>query len=128
MRKVLVIAVRDYLATVRTKGFLISLALMPILMSGGILAQQLVGDQMDVRERRFVVVDRSPGGKLAELLQRKSDDRNQTGPVDPETRKPQPPFSIEIVPPDEDDSDDGRQIQRFRLSERVRNHGLYGFF
>jgi len=127
MRKVFVIAVRDYLATVRTKGFLISLALMPILMSGGILAQQFIGDQLDVRERQFAVVDRSPDGKIAELLQRKSDERNQTGPVDPQTGKPQPPFTIEIVPPDADDSEKGRQKQRFQLSERVRNKELYGF-
>jgi ABC-2 type transport system permease protein len=127
MRKVFVIAVRDYLATVRTKGFLISLALMPILMSGGVLAQTLLGDQIDVRERRFAVVDRSPGADLAALLARKSAERNQAGLMDPQTEKPQPPFTIEIVVPDPDDTEDGRMMQRLQLSERVRNQELYGF-
>jgi len=127
MRKVLVIAVRDYLATVRTKGFIISLALMPILMSGGYLAQILLGGEIDVRERHFAVVDRSPGGELAELLRKESDERNRTGPVDPQTGKPQPPFTIEVVPPGADGSTEGRKRQRFQLSERVRNQELYGF-
>jgi ABC-2 type transport system permease protein len=127
MRKVLVIAIRDYLATVRTKGFLISLALMPILMSGGIVAQSLLGDQIDVRERHFAVVDRSPGGNLATFLERKSAERNQAGLLDSQTEKPRPPFTIEIVSPDPDNSEDDRKLQRFQLSERVRNQELYGF-
>src|SRR5262249_59327185 len=55
MRKVLVIASREYLATVRTKGFIISLLLMPVLMSGGFLAQKLVGEQIDIRERKVAI-------------------------------------------------------------------------
>jgi ABC-2 type transport system permease protein len=122
MRKLLVVAARDYLATVRTKGFLISLLVMPILMSGSIVAQRLLGDQVDLRERRFAVVDRSPGGKLARLLQEKSDQRNQAGPSDSLTGRPEPPFQIEIVPPEDDPP-----LQRFELSNRVRNKELYGF-
>lgn len=124
MRKVFVIAAREYLATVRTKGFVISLLLMPLLMSGGIVAQRLVGDQMDVRERRFVIVDRSPGGSLAALLEAKAEDRNKGGPVNPQTGKAEPPFAVEIVPPQ---PEAGLPEQHFELSERVRNKELYGF-
>src|SRR5713101_8365745 len=102
MRKVLVIAAREYLATVRTKGFVISLLLMPLLMSGGYLAQRLVGDQIDVHERRFAIVDRSPGGSLAALLEAKAEERNKTGPVNPQSGKAEPPFAVEIAPPEGD--------------------------
>ncbi len=39
MRKVWIIAVREYLAAVRTKAFIISLSLMPVLMGGSIVMQ-----------------------------------------------------------------------------------------
>jgi ABC-2 type transport system permease protein len=123
MRKVFVIAARDYLATVRTKGFLISLLMMPILMSGSIVAQRLLGDQVDVRERRFAVVDRSAGGQIADLLVKKVKERNNVAIVDPETgRQRLPAFVLEIEP----QRDDAPQ-QRLDLSDRVRKKEFYGF-
>jgi ABC-2 type transport system permease protein len=121
MRKVLVIAARDYLATVRTKGFVISLAMMPLLMSGGFLAQKLVGDQVDIRERRFAIVDRSPGGKIVGLLETKVKERNAHEIKETE-KQVQPAFSIESVAPEADAAG-----QRFELSERVRQKELDGF-
>ena len=47
MRKMLVIASREYLAAVRTKSFLISLLVLPIMMGGGAVFQTLL---KDVRE------------------------------------------------------------------------------
>jgi ABC-2 type transport system permease protein len=121
MRKVLVIAVRDYLATVRTKGFIIGLLLMPILMSGGFLAQKLVGDQVDVRERHIAVVDRSREGKLGEMLKAKADAHNQELLKFGQTAQA-PAFALIIVEPQPDEQD-----QRFELSERVRDRSLDGF-
>ncbi len=37
MRKAFVIAAREYRAAVRTKAFLVSLVLMPVMMCGGIV-------------------------------------------------------------------------------------------
>jgi ABC-2 type transport system permease protein len=122
MRRVLVIALRDYLATVRTKGFIISLALMPILMSGGFLANKLIGEQVDLSERHFAIVDRSPGGKLASRLQSKVAERNKEI-VDPISgRQMLPAFAVEIVAPQAN-----IKQQRFDLSERVRAKELDGF-
>ena len=39
MRKVIVVAIREYRAAVLTKAFLISLALMPVLMGGSLFIQ-----------------------------------------------------------------------------------------
>src|SRR5262249_41369004 len=99
MRKVLIIALRDYMATVRTKGFLIGLTIMPILMGGGFLAQQILGDQLDVRARHIAVVDRSPGGKLAELLKEKADAYNHRI-LNAEKSGQGPAFAVEIVEPE----------------------------
>jgi ABC-2 type transport system permease protein len=122
MRKVLVIAVRDYLATVRTKGFLIGLLLMPILMFGGYLAQKLIGDQVDVRERRFAVVDRSPGGKIAEMLRSGVESYNNESMNPAIGAQVRAPFALEIVAPEEDE-----RHQQYELSERVRQKALDGF-
>lgn len=114
MRKTLVIAVREYLATVRTKGFIISLVVMPILMGGAIIAQKLLGDQLDTRPQKYAVVDRSPGRKLATLLQQAAQERTQL-----------PKFEIEAMEPLSNAGE-----QRFELSERVRHRGdnqLRGF-
>jgi ABC-2 type transport system permease protein len=119
---VLVIALRDYLATVRTKGFLIGLLLMPILMSGGYVAQKLVGNQVDVRERHYAVVDRTSDGKIAELLKEKADARNKETIQTETGLRVLPAFTVEIVPPQPD-----RDQQRFQLSERVRSKELDGF-
>src|SRR5215471_16326719 len=121
MRKVLVIAVRDYMATVRTKGFIIGLLLMPVLWSGGFLAQRLVGDQVDVRERHIAVVDRSPEGKLGGMLKAKADAHNQELLKSGQGAQA-PAFDLVIVEPRPDEQD-----QRFELSERVRDKSLDGF-
>ena len=57
MRKICVIAVREYQAAVSTKAFVIGLVLMPVLMGGSIVVQVLLkepGDtrRQDVRRRR----------------------------------------------------------------------------
>ena len=48
MRKVSVIARREYLAMVGSKAFLISIAIMPIFMLGGAVVPQLLRDRVDI--------------------------------------------------------------------------------
>ena len=40
MRKILIIASREYWAMVATKAFLLTLVLMPVMMGGGIVVQE----------------------------------------------------------------------------------------
>ena len=61
MRKVWVIAAREYKAAVKTKSFLIGIILLPIMMGGGFLAQMLFKNQVDLRPKHFAIVDRTPG-------------------------------------------------------------------
>jgi ABC-2 type transport system permease protein len=70
MRKILVIAAREYQASVKTKAFIISLVVMPLLMGGSILVQTLVKDVGANQVKRFAIVDRTGGKALADVLRR----------------------------------------------------------
>jgi ABC-2 type transport system permease protein len=127
MYKALVVARREYQAAVRTKAFLISLFLMPLLMGGGAIAQFLLQGQVDTREKRFAVVDRTEGERLAAALAAAAQTRNTEQIFDQETGEQlKPAFSIERVPPS-DPTPAAIGQQRFELSERVRNDELFGF-
>lgn len=128
MRKVAVVAVREYLAAVKSKAFVITIVAMPILMVGGIFIQYILHRGLDVRDKRVAVLDRT--GVLYDGLQAECEIRNTT----------------EIFEDDED-SETGEQAQTgakfilervspegttprealFNLSERVRNEEFFAF-
>ena len=110
MRKMLVVAVREYLAAVRTKAFLISLIVMPILMGPSAVMQRLLRDVRDTTPKTFAVVDRTPGAQLVAEVRKIAEQHND------------PPFKIEPVTPSEASDE-----QRADLSERVRKGELFGF-
>ncbi|HEY7313812.1 MAG TPA: ABC transporter permease [Gemmataceae bacterium] len=110
MRKMLVVAVREYLAAVRTKAFVISLIVMPILMGGSAFMQWLLRDIRDTTPKTFAVVDRTPGEQLRKEIEEIAAQHND------------PPFKIERVTPSE-----ARDEQRAELSERVRKGDYFGF-
>lgn len=125
MRKVIVIAVREYLAAVRTKSFLISLVIIPLLMGGSILIQALVHQMEEHREKRYAVIDRTPGEKVGTLLVAVAKQQLDSGRADlglPGSGA----YTIELVEPAHDQPD-GIEQQRFALSERVRAGSLQGF-
>ena len=127
MRKILTVARREYNAGVRTKAFLISLFLMPLLMGGGFLAQLVLQDQVDIQEKRFAVVDRTPNRELVQALSHAAALRNKEQIVDPSTGKQvKPVFTVEAIQPS-DDAHDAINQQRFELSERVRRGEIFGF-
>ena len=66
MRKLLRLAKREYLASVKTKGFIIMLVLMPVLMGGSGVAMLLLQNQVDTTDKKVAVLDRS--GVIADLL------------------------------------------------------------
>src|ERR1700722_17415442 len=78
MRKILVIARREYQAAVQTRAFLISLVVLPILIGGSVLLQWLVKDQVDTSEKKFAVIDRTPHEQLAAVLVMASDAWNKS--------------------------------------------------
>lgn len=122
MRRALIIAKREYLAAVQTKGFLIGLVVLPLLMSGGIIALAALRGQVDTSDKRVAVLDRS--GLLAEALVRAAEARNDAEVHDKETgRRIKPPYLLEPVDPEPDRLD----AQRLLLSDRVRRGELHAY-
>jgi ABC-2 type transport system permease protein len=122
-----VVAAREYRAAVWTKSFLISLVVMPVLVGGSWLIQWVLKDVKDTQEKRFAVIDRTPGQTLFPVLEAAARQRNETQIYDPGTKKQtQPAFSLERVEPSPDTEAAVLQ-QRYELSERVRKGELFAF-
>jgi ABC-type Na+ efflux pump permease subunit len=122
MSKVLRIAKREYLAIVRTKGFVIGLVLAPVVLGGSAIAMALLEGHVDTRDRLLAVVDRS--GVVAEALVAAAEARSAHAVYDEETsEKVAPAYVIEVVEPNDLDP----QAQRFELSNRVRSGRLHAF-
>ena len=127
MRKILIVAGREYKAAVRTKAFLIGLLSMPVMMFGSIIVQTALRNQVDTKDQRYAVVDRSPGARVVASLGEAAKLRNESQIKDPKTgEQTSPRFVIEDTPPSAE-TDEARDAQRFALSERVLKKELAGF-
>lgn len=130
MRKIFVIAAREYNAAVRTKSFIISLVVMPVMMAGSIVVQTLLKDQRDTTEKHFAIVDRTPNQQLAPVVELALQQYNENGVYDSPTaedrKQIRAKLSVERVPPGENTPEAIAQ-QRFELSERVRKQEIFGF-
>ncbi len=121
MSKVLVIAKREYHATVRTKAFIISLVLMPILMLGGIVAQRLLKGVVNIDDKKIVVIDGT--GVLYPKLVEAARAYNEKEIFDDETHKQdESRIVLEPAPPGPINDE-----LRLALSDRVRRHEIFGF-
>ena len=122
MRKTLRIAKREYLAAVRTKGFLIGLALMPIFMGGSFLVMMITEKRADTADKHVAVIDHSR--MVAEAVVEEADLRNREQILDKKTGKQvRPAYIIEVVKPDTVDA----EAQKLALSDRVRRRELHAF-
>jgi ABC-2 type transport system permease protein len=124
MRKVLVVAAREYKAAVQTKTFLIGLLIMPVLMVGSILVQFLLQGIVDTTERRYAVIDRTPSGRFTALIETAVAEHNKT--TSEGGKQVRPNFKVERVAPSAAAAHDVER-QRYELSERVRRGELVGF-
>ncbi len=121
MRRTLLIARRDYLATIRTKAFIIGLVVAPILFGGGFLGLALMQSKPDLKERRIAVIDRT--GVMAAAVIQAAQERNIKEMKDRKTgRQTQPRYVFETLPPASD-----IKAQRLALSDRVRREQLFAF-
>ena len=126
MRKTMVIAVREYLAAVRTKSFLVSLTLMPLLMGSSVVLQVIFKNIEDTGEKRFAVIDRTSGEHIFAALEKAAQRRNAAEIFDPETHKQnRPAFVVERVEPSGDTAEAMAQ-QRFELCQQVLAGKYFG--
>jgi ABC-2 type transport system permease protein len=126
VRKILLIALRDYNAAVRSKAFLVSLVLLPVIMGGSFVLQEVLKDRVDTRPKRFALIDRTPGEKVAAALTAAAEERNRTQIYDAAGRQTRPEFLLERVEPGPD-TPEAVAGQRLELSDRVRRGELTGF-
>ncbi len=121
MRKLFTIAKRDYLATVASKGFIISMVMLPVLMFGGVYIPKLVKGHVDIADKKIVILDGT--GVLFDELVKAAEARNQTEIFDRETgRQEESRIVLEAGPkgPITDDI-------RLHLSKRVREEEIFAF-
>ena len=124
MRKVFVIAAREYRAAVRSKAFVVTLVLMPVLMGASALVQVLFKKLEDTTEKTYALIDRSPGGHVAEALTADVEVYNTHLVTDPQTRnRIHPTIRLEVVSPAGPDNDSVLR-QRADLSKRVESGEL----
>ncbi len=124
MRKTFVVAMREYQAAVRTKTFIITLVLMPVMMGGGVGMQILLHDKVDTKDKHIAVVDLT--GQLYESLSSAATERNEKGIFVEEEgvkKQVQPRYLVEQTTPTSDDRDE----LLLDLSEQVRNEEIFGF-
>ena len=150
MRKIFTIAAREYRAMVATKAFMISMAMMPLLMFGGILAMEMLENVGEISDQKIVIIDGS--NQLMEHLQSMAEEQNRlveegTSPNDKSLVYPHDVGATNHTGSDELDNDDDfgsfsrgsrykliaweedafTKQDRLELSERIRRQELYAF-
>jgi ABC-2 type transport system permease protein len=117
VRKIVSVAKRDFLASVATKGFLITLIFLPVMMSGGIVVPNLLKGKTDTGDRRIAVLDGT--GVLLPSLQQHAAERNAHLAA---TNQSAPRCVLEEGPAGE-----VTDAIRLDLSDRVRREELFAF-
>lgn len=125
MRKMLVVASREYQAAVRSKTFIVSLVMMPVLMLASIVFQAVFGGVRDIADRKFVVIDRLGRAELVRLIHMGAAVYNEKA-IYEEGKQVKPKFVVETRVAAESTSED-RDRERFELSEKIRRGELTGF-
>jgi ABC-2 type transport system permease protein len=120
-RKVWTVAVTEFSQAIRSKAFLIGIALMPALALISAAVPKFAGDEIDKLERKVAVVDDT--GRLYPLLSLVAEQWN-AAQVDKDGAIKGPRFLLEEVKPAA-----GRAADDVRadLSQRVRDKHLFAF-
>ena len=126
MRKIWIIAHREYRAAVMTKAFIIGILLMPLMMGGSILSEVLLKGKIGAKEKKYAVIDRTPDGGLFAVLDAATDKRNAKY-IDKKTgEQTESKILLENVTPSASDAESVLK-QRFELSEKIRKGEIRGF-
>jgi ABC-2 type transport system permease protein len=122
VHRALLVAKRDYMATIRSKPFLFGLIVAPILFGSGFIGIALMRAKPDIQDRKIAIVDRT--GAAAAMIVETAAEKNRQDLFDKITgRQVNPRYIFEIVPPDDTDP----TAQRLALSDRIRAKTLFAF-
>ena len=122
MNKILTLFKREYRAAVRTKSFIISLVLVPVMMAGGFLAMLIMENRQDTDDKHFVILDHTSlfNDYLTETVEKRNREEifnSKTG------EQVDPAFILEFIEPDLENP----VAQQAELSDRVTSKELYAF-
>src|SRR3954463_13134118 len=99
MRKILLMAKRDYLESIRSKAFILGLIVAPLLFGGGFLGIAIIKKRPDLKDRHVAILDRT--GVTAALIIRAASEKNQKELYEKGTRQQVTPrYVFETVVPD----------------------------
>ncbi|CAN5841436.1 hypothetical protein BH18ACI5_BH18ACI5_24230 [soil metagenome] len=118
MHKTLVVAQTEFGTLIRSKAFIISIILMPIIMIASVMLVRATRNTGDGRPRRFAYIDRT--GVMGPQLEAAAAAWNTVAAAKPNTTPTFFPIAI---------ADDGRPGDQLRLelSDRVRTEDLFAF-
>jgi ABC-2 type transport system permease protein len=119
MNKIFIVAHSEFSTLVRSKAFIISVVLMPIVMGGSILLVRATKDTVDVKDRTFAYIDHS--GTVGRALEQVAKITNAA--ADSPAGRTGPrflPVAVDVQ---------GRDIDevRLELSEKVKKQELFAF-
>jgi ABC-2 type transport system permease protein len=123
--KILTIAKRDYLATVRTKAFVFGLVVAPILFGGGSIGMSFLKGKPDLADRHVAVIDHT--GVVADALVSAAKGKNDRELFDKKThRQIAPRYVFEVIAPAASSASSAKD-RLLELSDRVRSKRLVAF-
>jgi ABC-2 type transport system permease protein len=122
MYNILILAIREFRTSVRTKSFIIGLIIAPIMMGGSLFVFALMKDRVDINEKKITVIDRT--GKLGSALIDAAEYHNKNDIFDSiKNKQIKPTYKIDLVKPDTTNFNE----QLISLSNRVRKKELHAF-
>lgn len=118
MKKTLIVAQSEFATLVRSKAFVISVILMPIVMFGSIALIRATKESGDVKDRRFAYVDQT--GVVGPILEAAAKERMVAAQTEGRAAARFIPVAV---------NPEGRSIEalRLELSDRVRSQDLFAF-
>lgn len=117
MRKVVAIAVTEFVNTVRSRGFLLALMLTPVFIGASAAVQIVIKERVDIEDRRFAVFD--PTGRLYDALAKAALARDS---VESPNGGHQAPRFVPERAPEGDPS-----LVAAELSKRIKSGTLFAF-
>ncbi len=118
MRRILLIAKRDYLQVVASRGYLVGLILFPLLFGGGFLFLPLA-NRGQARNLRIAVLDHT-GASAAAVIQAAEEANQRATAGGPFGAQRMPRYKFEEVKPEPDHS-----AQLLSLSDQIRKGELF---
>ena len=123
MNKILAVMAAEYAAFVKTKAFIITVVLMPVLMGGAIFMQIALKDKRDIEDKKIVIVDKTEGQLLSERLKPLLEARNEKEIFNDEGKQIRPKFLLV----DYDGGDKSDQDQQLELADKVRGKEILAY-